>query len=125
MLLGNSELSSGPDGIASSGTRWKLPLAQRERLRVALDSKGTLDMVTPEQRSAIREICENSEIRNVRPEHFVIGVKAALLSVVDELGLPPGPTRNEAVGRLLTVCIQQFYEVSSRADGPERADGEG
>jgi hypothetical protein len=115
-------MSSGADGERSQDLRWRLPLPQRQLLRQAL-ATDDLKTVTPEQQSTIREICATSEIRNVPPEQFVVGFKAAILSVVDELGIAAGPTRSDFVARLMTVCIQQFYASTSLADGVQREDG--
>ncbi|MFN2637452.1 MAG: hypothetical protein ABR585_10530 [Gemmatimonadaceae bacterium] len=84
----------------------------------------SLEHVTPAQRSAIRQICATREIRSLPPEHFVVGLKAALVSVVDEVGIRPGPSRNEFIGRLMTVGIEQFYEMSAAAERVQKADGE-
>ena len=65
--------------------------------------------VTPEQRLALRQICSAPERMSFAPEDFLIAFKLALVDAANEVGIKPGPQRNDLLSRLVTVCIEEFY----------------
>jgi hypothetical protein len=72
--------------------------------------------VSPEQRVLIRRISSAPERDRFEPEHFLIAFKLALVDAANEVGIPPGPDRNDFLARLVTVYIEEFYRAPV-ADG--------
>jgi hypothetical protein len=66
-------------------------------------------MVTSEQRAVIRGICAAPERHRFEPEDFLIAFKLAIVDAANEVGIPPGPERNDLLARLISVYIEEFY----------------
>jgi hypothetical protein len=66
-------------------------------------------VVSSEQRAAIRQICSAPERHRFEPEDFLIAFKLAIVDAANDVGMPPGPDRNEFLARLVTVYIEEFY----------------
>jgi hypothetical protein len=65
--------------------------------------------VIAEQRAIINQICSAPEKLTFAPEDFVIAFKLALTNAANEVGIRPGPDRNELLARLVSVCIEEFF----------------
>lgn len=87
-------------------------------------SDGVNEMsVTPEQRSALRQICSAPERMSFAPEDYLIAFKLALVDAANELGIKPGPERNDLLSRLVTVYIEEFYRSPGTGDSRIGRDG--
>ena len=104
--------------MSSQLPRWRLPASHQELLRLVLRGASDDLVVSSEQRAAIRQICSAPERHRFEPEDFLIAFKLAIVDAANDVGMPPGPDRNEFLARLVTVYIEEFYR------GP-LADGNG
>ncbi len=109
----------------SQPPRRRLPSAHQELLRNALDGGAAGKIITQEQRTAIRQICMAPEKQSFAPEDFLIAFKLALANAANDVGIPPGPERNDFLARLVSVCIEEFYRSAPRSDGAKTRDGQG
>jgi hypothetical protein len=103
--------------------RWRLPLSHQELLKGALRDGATSKTVSDEQRLVLRQICSAPERRVFEPEDFLIAFKLALADAANDVGIPPGPERNDFLSRLVSVCIEEFYRNPSNGGTTSRADG--
>ena len=109
--------------MSSKPQRWKLPAAHLELLKVVM-SDGVIDRnITPEQRSIVRQICSAPERVCFEPEDFLIAFKLALVDAANEVGIKPGPERNDFLSGLVTVYIEEFYRSPVSGDGMRARDG--
>ena len=104
--------------MSSKPQRWKLPSSHLELLKVLMRNGVTARSVTPEQRSALRQICASPERMTFEPEDFLIAFKLALVDAANEVGIKPGPERNDFLARLVTVYIEEFYRSPVGGDAP-------
>jgi hypothetical protein len=95
--------------VSSKPQRWRLPPLHLELLKVVMSDGANGKSVTHEQRSALRQICSGPERMTFEPEDFLIAFKLALVDAANEVGIKPGPERNDFLARLVTVCIEEFY----------------
>ena len=115
--------------VDSKPQRWILPPSHLELLRSALRDRATELTVTSEQRSVLRQICSAPERMAFEPEDFLIAFKLALVDAANDVGIPPGPDRNDFLSRLVTVYIEEFYRyplsggAAGKAGGQESAAG--
>jgi hypothetical protein len=96
-----------------------LPQHHEDLLRVALKLSVTGRAVTSEQRAIIHQICSAPEKLTFAPEDFVIAFKLALNNAANEVGIRPGPDRNDLLARLVSVCIEEFFRLPSAIDAPQ------
>jgi hypothetical protein len=80
--------------------------------------------VSAEQRAVLQQICSAPERSQFEPEDFLIAFKLALADAANDVGIPPGPERNDFLSRLVTVCIEEFYRFPSNGDGGTRSAGQ-
>ena len=102
--------------MSSKPQRWRLPPPHLELLRVVMRDGVSERSVTPEQRSALRHICSAPERMTFEPEDFLIAFKLALVDAANELGIKPGPERNDLLSRLVTVYIEEFFRSPVSGD---------
>ena len=107
----------------SKPPRWRLPPSHQELLREVLGGASDV-VVSVEQRTAIRKICSAPERDRFEPEDFLIAFKLAIVDAANDVGIPPGPDRNEFLARLVTVYIEEFYG-GPVGDGNGSADERG
>jgi hypothetical protein len=102
--------------------RWRLPPSDQALLRSAM-SDGATDKksVTSEQRSILRQICSAPERRTFEPEDLLIAFKLALVDAANDVGITPGPDRNDFLSRLVTAYIEEFYRYPIIGDGAGKA----
>jgi hypothetical protein len=87
-------------------------------------SDGVIDRsVTLEQRAVLRQICSAPERMLFEPEDCLIAFKLALVDAANEVGIKPGPERNDFLSRLVTVYIEEFYRSPVSGDGRYGRDG--
>jgi hypothetical protein len=98
--------------------RWRLAPRHEDLLRSALSAKSTGRAITSEQRAIITQICSAPEKASFAPEDFLIAFKLALVNAANEVGIPPGPERNEFLARMVSVCIEEFFRLPQLGDGP-------
>jgi hypothetical protein len=72
--------------------------------------------VTSPQRAIIHQICSAPEKLAFAPEDFVIAFKLALTDAANDVGLRPGPERNDLLTRMVSVCIEEFFRSPSPGD---------
>ena len=80
--------------------------------------------VSAEQRSVLRQICSAPERKYFEPEDFLIAFKLALVDAANDVGIKPGPERNDFLSRLVSVYIEEFYRFPSNGDGASQATGQ-
>lgn len=113
-------MSEHSTGSSTQPARWSLSPRQKELLRAAL-SHGTGRTVSSEQRAIIHQVCSAPEMGTFAPENFVIAFKLALTDAANDVGIPPGPDRNDFLARVVSVCIEEFFRASAISDAPRRA----
>ena len=104
--------------------RWRLPLSHQELLKRAIRDGASSKTVSDEQRLVLRQICSGPERRVFEPEDFLIAFKLALTDAANDVGIPPGPERNDHLSRLVSACIEEFYRYPSNGAGATRADNQ-
>ena len=109
--------------MSSKPERWTLPASHLELLKVVMSDGVTDKPVTLEQRSALRQICSAPERNFFEPEDFLIAFKLALVDAANDVGLKPGPDRNDFLSRLVSVYIEEFYRSPVSGDGRHARDG--
>ena len=114
-------MTKHPNGSSAQPSRWRLPQHHEELLRTALRLGGTARAVSSEQRAIIQQICSAPEKAAFAPEDFVIAFKLALTNAADDVGIKPGPDRNDLLARLVSVCIEEFFRVPFTSE-PTRSD---
>ena len=87
-------------------------------MRTALRSSGDGLPVTSEQRAIIRQICSAPGKLTFAPEDFVIAFKLALTEAADDVGIRPGPERNDLLTRMVSVCIEEFFRLPQPGNAP-------
>jgi len=93
----------------SQPPRWRLPPSLQELLRAVLRGASDVLVVNSAQRAAIRQICSTPERERFESEDFLIAFKLAIVDAANDVGIPPGPDRNDFLARLVTVYIEEFY----------------
>jgi hypothetical protein len=111
-------MTTHSNGSNAQPSRWRLARHQEELLRTALRLTGTGPTVTSEQRAIIHQICSAPEKLTFAPEDFVIAFKLALAEAADDVGIRPGPERNDLLARMVSVCIEEFFRLPSAGDAP-------
>ncbi len=96
----------------SQPPRWRLPPPHQELLKTALKAGASECIVTSEHRTVIRSICLTPERQRFEPEDFLIAFKLALVDAANDVGLRPGPERNDFLSRLVSVYIEEFYRLA-------------
>jgi hypothetical protein len=84
---------------------------------------ATSKTVSAEQRLVLRQICSAPERKTFEPEDFLIAFKLALAEAANDVGMPPGPDRNDYLSRLVSVCIEEFYRSPPNGDGAGKVNG--
>jgi hypothetical protein len=102
--------------VSSKPQRWRLPPAHLELLKAVMSDGVTDKTVTLEQRSLLRQICAAPERNSFEPEDFLIAFKLALVDAANEVGIKPGPERNDFLARLVSVYIEEFYRSPVSGD---------
>jgi hypothetical protein len=92
-------------------------------LKVVMSDGVTDKTVTLEQRLVLRQICSAPERKSFEPEDFLIAFKLALVDAANEVGIKPGPERNDFLSRLVTVYIEEFYRSPVSGEGRHGRDG--
>jgi len=57
------------------------------------------------------------------PEDFLIAFKLALVDAANEVGIKPGPERNDFLSRLVSVYIEEFFRSAVGGDSRAGRDG--
>jgi hypothetical protein len=109
--------------LSAKPQRWRLPPSHLELLKVVMSDGVTARTVTLEQRSVLRQICSAPERLSFEPEDFLIAFKLALVDAANEVGIKPGPDRNDFLSRLVTVYIEEFFRSPVSGDGRHGRDG--
>lgn len=80
-------------------------------LYAALENRRTThDLASsPTARDAVRRICDEAKREHWPPESFLIALKTALAAAPAVRRLPRGPERDEFVGRVVSLCIEEYY----------------
>ncbi|MDQ6769934.1 MAG: hypothetical protein M3Z54_08105 [Gemmatimonadota bacterium] len=117
-------VSTHSAGSNAQPPRWRLPLRHEALLRTALSAAGTGITVTSEQRAIINQICSAPEKLTFAPEDFLIAFKLALTNAANEVGIHPGPERNDLLARMVSICIEEFFRLPSLSDAPKKASAQ-
>jgi hypothetical protein len=93
----------------------------RELLDHALKGAHKQLVVTPQMRSAIKEICTSREKLAHEHEDSLIAFKLAIVDAATAAKIPPSPERNDLLAKLVTIYIEEFYSSSdgSRQNGAQ------
>jgi hypothetical protein len=113
------------NGSNAQPSRWRLPQAHEDLLRTALRLSGSERAVSSGQRAIIHQICSAPGKSTFAPEDFVIAFKLALTNAANEVGIRPGPDRNDLLARLVSVCIEEFFRLPPTGDAPVLNPGPG
>ena len=97
---------------------WTIPSNDLASLKDALRSVASQRKVTRQQRVLIQRICSEAEKALVAPETFFVVFKHAVQSALQELHAGVGRDRDELTARVMTVCIEEFYQGDCGADLP-------
>ena len=108
--------------MSSKPQRWRFPASHLELLKVAMSEGVKEKTVTPEQRSVLRQICSAPERMSLAPEDFLIAFKLALVDAANDVGIKPGPERNDLLSRLVSVYIEEFYRSPVSGDARSGRD---
>ena len=108
----------------SKPERWRLPQSHQELLKSAMTDGARSKTVSAEQRSVLRQICSAPERKHFEPEDFLIAFKLALADAANDVGIPPGPERNDFLSRLVSVYIEEFYRFPSNGGGASKEAGQ-
>ena len=111
-------MTTPSNGSNAQPSRWRLPQHHEELLRTALRLHETGRAVTSEQRAIVHQICSAPEKLTFAPEDFVIAFKLALTDAANDVGIRPGPDRNDLLTRMVSVCIEEFFRLPSSGDAP-------
>jgi hypothetical protein len=87
---------------------------QRDLLKNALTSGPKSKFVSPEQRLAIRKICDTAGDLSKKPEQFLIAFKASLQDAANDAALRNGTERNALIDRFVSVFIEELYRAEVR-----------
>ena len=117
-------MSKQTNGSNSQPPRWRLPPRHEQLLRTALASGETGRVVSSEQRAIIHQICSSPEKGTFAPEDFVIAFKLALTDAANDVGMAPGPERNDFLARMVSACIEEFFRASGGGPAPDRTKGQ-
>jgi hypothetical protein len=112
-------MTTPSNGSNTQPWRWRLPHHHEELLRRALRLNEAGRAVTSEQRAIIHQICSAPEKLTFAPEDFVIAFKLALTDAANDVGIRPGPDRNDLLTRMVSVCIEEFFRLPSTGDAPK------
>lgn len=64
----------------------------------------------------LRQICSAPERMSFEPEDFLIAFKLALVDAANDVGMAPGPERNDFLSRLVSAYIEEFYRYPVMSD---------
>lgn len=78
-------------------------------LRCGLQAHLRRQRSEPDLRRALRTVCAEAHRRHLRAEQLLILFKQAWSSLPEVEQLPRGIERDELLGRIITVCIEEFY----------------
>jgi hypothetical protein len=112
------------DGSNSQPPRWRLPPRHEQLLRSALASGVTGRVLNSEQRAIIHQICSSPEKGAFAPEDFVIAFKLALTEAANDVGIRPGPERNDFLALMVSACIEEFFRAPAASNAPDRTSGQ-
>jgi hypothetical protein len=98
--------------------RWTIPQHYLALLKDSLRADGAERKVRSAQRTVVRRICSSRVVKHLAPHEFFVSFKQALGAAADDLRLPPGRERDELLSRLFSICVEEFFEESDRADAP-------
>ncbi len=62
-----------------------------------------------EIRRAMRLLCDDAHRRGLRAEQVIVLLKEAWGSLPEVQALSPGEERRETLGRIVSLCIDEFY----------------
>jgi len=83
-------------------------------LHAALENAPTHLPTSPTVMDALRRVCGEATREQWPPELLLIAFKKAVDEASGVQHLTRGPERDEFVGRLVTMCIDEYYRDSRR-----------
>jgi hypothetical protein len=86
-----------------------------EALRLALRSRSNADDVCTRApvRSAVRLVCADARRQHYTPEKLLVDLKDVLRATPAVQQVPRGPERDDLVARVVTLCIDEFFDGTS------------
>jgi hypothetical protein len=81
-------------------------MAVRSALQAQLRTGGP----NGELRRAIRHMCDEARRNDLRAEQLLVVFKRAWESLPELGELPAGPDRSEFLSRVVSMCIEEFYD---------------
>jgi hypothetical protein len=103
--------------------RWRLSPSHRALLDDALEAAQEQLVVTPQMRSAIKEICSAREKLAHEHEDSLIAFKLAIVDSANSAGIRPSPERNDLLARLVTIYIDEYYSSAAASPDGSRQQG--
>jgi len=79
-------------------------------LRCALQAQLRGEWPDGALRRALRLMCDEAHRSGLRAEQLIVIVKDAWRSLPEVSRLPAGGTRERLLSRVVTMCIEEFYE---------------
>ncbi len=86
--------------------------------------RATGKTVTAEHRVVLRQICSGPERKTFEPEDLLIAFKSSLVDAANDVGIPPGPERNDFLSQLVSAYIEEFYRFPVSEGAPSKAGPE-
>ena len=86
-----------------------------EALRVALRARVGADYAFARVpvRKAVQLVCAEARLQHYTPERLLVDLKDALRATPEVQQVPRGPERDELVARVVTLCIDEFFEKTA------------
>ena len=78
-------------------------------LRSALQAQLRGEWPDGALRRAIRVMCDEAHRNGLRAEQLLVILKDAWSSLPEVTRLPTGGTRERLLGRIVTMCVEEFY----------------
>ena len=108
--------------MKSQTVPWTIPSKELVSLKEALTAFASQRKVTRLQRAAIQRICLEAKRAVVAPEQFFVLFKQTVQTALLELHVALGYDRDHLTTRLMSVCIEEFYQGDCGAEVPPAKD---
>ncbi len=109
-------MSSEPEPIGSLAPPTDLPAAAADVLRQALRAGAAPQSGDGTLRSALRQLTEQARHRGLRAEQLVVVLKQEWAALPEIRDMPAGRQRSEALARVVSLCIEEYYAPPHTGD---------
>lgn len=110
--MSNSDFQAAPHSpsqlspLAPASLSGETVDALRRALRAHLGRAESDD----ELRRAVRRMCNELRAKGLQAEQLLVAFKELWQSLPEAQQLPFGPPRYDALDRIITMCIEEYYE---------------